>query len=137
MQRNDFETLVVEEFPRAVPEKFRARIKNVAVLVEWGPDTKTRHEEELSDNETLLGLYRGIPNTARGSEYGVGVTLPDTITLFQGPIEEEANELATREHINIETAIRKTVRETIWHEVAHYFGMDEGEVRGREKKKKI
>ena len=61
--------------------------KNVAVLVEWEPDARTRREEELSEDETLLGLYRGVPNTARGSEYGVGATLPDTITLFQRPIE--------------------------------------------------
>ena len=125
MERINFEQIVAEEFPRAVPEKFRARIKNLAVLVEWEPDLDTRHAEGLSDNETLLGLYRGVPNTARGVEYGVGPTLPDTITLFQGPIEEAAGDDPGR--------IREVIRETIWHEVAHYFGMDEGEVRKREK----
>lgn len=127
MQRDDFEKIVAEEFPRAVPEKFRARLKNVAVLVEQEPDEGMRREEGLSKNETLLGLYRGVPNTARGSEYGVGATLPDTITLFQGPIEEEAGNNPAR--------VREVVRDTIWHEVAHYFGMDEREVRGRESKK--
>lgn len=125
MERINFEQIVAEEFPRAVPEKFRARIKNVAVLVEDEPDDDTRREEGLSDNETLLGLYRGVPNTARGGEYGVGATLPDTITLFQGPIEESAGGDSVR--------IREVIRETIWHEVAHYFGMDETEVRKREK----
>lgn len=129
MERSEFEKIVSEEFPRAVPERFRARIKNVAVLVEWEPDPETRREEGLLGNEMLLGLYHGIPATARGSEYGVGATLPDTITLFQGPIEEEAGNNPAR--------VREVVRETIWHEVAHYFGMDEGEVREREDKKTI
>ena len=133
MPRELFEKIVAEEFLRAVPEQFRARIKNVAVLVEWEPDARTRREEELSEDETLLGLYRGVPNTARGSEYGVGATLPDTITLFQRPIEGEATEIAAKEHIDMETATRRIVRETIWHEFAHYFGMDEEEVREREK----
>jgi len=127
MERGDFEKIVAEEFPRAVPEKFRARLKNVAVLVEWEPSADIRREEELSADETLLGLYHGVPHTARGSEYGVGMTLPDTITLFQGPIEEEAGGDSAR--------IREIVRDTIWHEVAHYFGMDEEEVRWRESKK--
>lgn len=135
MPRELFEKIVSEEFPRAVPEKFRARMQNVAVLVEDEPDEGTRREEGLFENETLLGLYRGVPNTARGSEYGVGVTLPDTITLFQTPIEDEANDIVTKKKIDIETAVREVIRETIWHEVAHYFGMDEGEVRGREKRK--
>ena len=133
MPRELFEKIVAEEFLRAVSEQFRARIKNVAVLVEWEPDARTRREEELSEDETLLGLYRGVPNTARGSEYGVGATLPDTITLFQRPIEGEATEIAAKEHIDMETATRRIVRETIWHEFAHYFGMDEEEVREREK----
>ena len=135
MHRELFKKIVAEEFPRAVPEKFRARLKNVAVLVEDEPDNETRLEEGLSEAETLLGLYRGIPNTARGAEYGVGATLPDTITLFQWPIEEEARAVAAEERIDIDAATRKVVRETIWHEVAHYFGMDEGEVRGREQRK--
>lgn len=132
MKRETFEHLVADEFSRAVPEKFRVRIKNVAVLVEDEPNDETRREEGLSENETLLGLYHGVPATARGSEYGVGATLPDTITLFQTPIEDEAREVAAEEHTDVETATRKVIRDTIWHEIAHYFGMDEQDVRQRE-----
>ncbi len=123
MTREEFEKLVVEGF-LLLPEKFRAKIRNVALLVEDEPSAEVREQEGLGEGETLLGLYQGIPNTARGDSYGVGPTLPDTITLYQFPIEEAAHEDGDD--------VRKVVAETIWHEVAHYFGMDEDEVRLRE-----
>jgi len=129
MNKDFFEHLVAEEFPNAIPEKFRGLIKNVAFLVEDEPSAEVRKVEHLDINETLLGYYHGIPHTVRGENYGVGGVLPDTITLFQLPIEEEAGELGGGE-----AAVRKVIRETIWHEVAHHFGMDEHEVQERERK---
>lgn len=123
MNREAFEKLVEEGF-LLIPEKFRARIKNVALLVEDEPSEEMRIQEGLREDETLLGLYQGIPNTARGDTYGMGPTLPDTITLFQLSIEEAAREDGED--------IRKVIAETIWHEYAHYFGMDEEEVQFRE-----
>ncbi len=123
MDREAFEKLVEEGF-FLIPEKFRARIKNVALLVEDEPSDEVRMQEGLSEDETLLGLYQGIPNTARGDTYGIGLTLPDTITLYQTSIEEAALEDGED--------VRKVIAETIWHEYAHYFGMDEDEVRFRE-----
>ena len=110
-----------------IPEKFRAKIKNVALLVEDEPSEEVRRRDGLGEGETLLGLYHGIPNTARGDSYGIGPTVPDTITLFKTPIEEAAG--------NDAEEVRKIIAETIWHEYAHYFGMDEGEVRLREAKR--
>jgi predicted Zn-dependent protease with MMP-like domain len=138
MTQQEFEKLVAEEFPTAVPEKFRSKINNVVLLVEQEPSPELRKREHLRSNETLLGLYQGIPHTARGEGYGVGGALPDTITLYQKPIETEAHEL---EHSNIlqnvgmsyKEWVRKVIRDTIWHEVAHHFGMDEYEVRERER----
>ncbi|HVV14938.1 MAG TPA: metallopeptidase family protein [Candidatus Paceibacterota bacterium] len=132
MTAQEFEILVAEEFPGAVPEKFRAQIENVAFLVEEQPSADLRREEGLGPHETLLGHYRGIPHTSRGDWYGVGGTLPDTITLYRLPIEMEAQELAQRLNLSEEESVRKVIRETIWHEVAHHFGMDEREVRERE-----
>lgn len=123
MTRDAFEKLVEEGFLR-IPEQFRAKICNVALLVEDEPSEEVRAQEGLSAEETLLGLYQGIPNTARGDSYGVGPTLPDTITLFQHPIEEAAREDGED--------VRMVIAETIWHEFAHYFGMDEDAVRSRE-----
>ena len=124
MTREEFEQLVEEEFLNAIPEKFRPHIKNVAFLVEDEPSQDVRKQEGLLAGETLLGLYHGIPHTARGDTYGVGMTLPDSITLYQLPIERAALEDGLH--------IRQIIRETIWHEVAHHFGMDEHTVRHRE-----
>ena len=124
MSREEFEQLVAEEFEGAIPEKFRAHIKNVAFLVEDEPSDDVRAKEGLGKGDTLLGYYHGIPTPSRGDWYGMGATMPDTITLYQLPIEE----VAQHEHKNV----RRVIRETIWHEVAHHFGMDEHEVRRRE-----
>jgi predicted Zn-dependent protease with MMP-like domain len=132
MSREEFEIIIAEEFPKAVPEKFHHLLKNVAFLAEWEPSQEVREREGLGPHETLLGLYHGIPHTARGDYYGVGGTLPDTITLFQGPLEEEARHLAKEFNLSADEAARRAIRETIWHEVAHYMGYDEDQVRGRE-----
>ena len=126
MKRTEFEKLVAEGFDR-LPEWVQKKIENVALLVEDEPSNELRTEEQLSEDETLLGHYRGIPLAARGDMYGVGMTLPDTITLFQLPIEE----VAAEDHKDV----RDVVAETIWHEFAHHFGMDEHEVRELEKKR--
>ena len=126
MQREEFEKLVAEGFER-LPEWVREKIKNVALLVEDEPSEELRKLEGLGDDETLLGHYHGIPLSARGEFYGVGATMPDTITLFQIPIEETAHEEGKD--------VRDVIAETIWHEFAHHFGMDEGEVRRRERER--
>jgi len=127
MPRDEFEKLVEEGFER-LPQWVREKIKNVAILVEDEPSDEVRRQEHLDDDETLLGLYHGIPLSARGENYGVGMTLPDTITLYQVPIEEAAEDDGKD--------VRDVVAETIWHEFAHHFGMDEGEVRLREDERK-
>jgi len=126
MERIEFEKFVTEGYER-LPKWVREKIKNVAVLVEDEPSEEDRKREGLSDDETLLGLYKGIPLSARGENYGLGMTLPDTVTLYQLPIEEAALEDGKD--------VRDVVAETIWHEFAHHFGMDEGEVRAREEKR--
>ncbi len=141
MRRDDFERLVVEGFEQ-LPQWVREKIKNVALLVEDEPSREDREVEGLGDDETLLGLYKGIPLSARGEEYGVGMTMPDTITLYQLPIEEAVEEeLTTYDVVNndivsrYKEVIQRIVTETIWHEFAHHFGMNEREVREREDKR--
>jgi predicted Zn-dependent protease with MMP-like domain len=124
MERIQFEKLIEEGFEK-LPQWVREKIKNVAVLVEDEPSREDREAQGLGDDETLLGLYKGIPLSARGEEYGVGMTLPDTITLYRHPIEEAAEEDGL--------SVAQVIAETIWHEFAHHFGMDEGEVRMRER----
>lgn len=126
MTREAFETIIVEEFS-VVPARFLGKIKNIVFVVEDEPSQEVRESEGLEPGETLLGLYRGVPLSERGDMYGVGMTLPDTITIYQKPIFEAAG--------GDPTEIRRIVRDTIWHEVGHYFGLDEPEVRMREEKR--
>ncbi len=124
MTREEFENMAEEGFLR-LPEWVRERITNVALLVEDEPSEEVRKREGLGDDETLLGYYQGTPLSERGEMYGVGMTLPDTITLYVGPILEATDEDGKD--------VREVIAETIWHEYAHHFGMDEDEVRTREK----
>lgn len=126
MKREEFEKLVAEGYER-LPEWIRRKIKNVALLIEDEPSKEVREREGLGDNETLLGYYQGIPLSARGDHYGVGATMPDTITLYKAPILEAAEE--------DEIDVSDVVADTIWHEFAHHFGMDEHEVRQREERR--
>jgi len=124
MKQKEFEQLV-EKGIAAIPEKFRHMMDNVIVVVADEPSEKMRREHDLSPDETLLGLYEGIPRTERGVEYG-GLVMPDTITIFRRPIEDEARSIED---------IPEIVANTIWHEIAHYFGMKEDEVRAEEERR--
>jgi len=129
----EFERLVAEGYER-LPEWVRENIRNVALLVEDEPSEEDREAEGLQREETLLGLYKGVPLSERGSDYGVGATLPDTITLYRHPIlelaHESVDERASEE--DVREKVREIVADTVWHEFAHHFGMNEQEVRQRE-----
>lgn len=140
MTPKEFEALVAEAFT-LVPEKFRGQVRNVALLVEENPTQETLRENNVPPGHTLFGLYKGIPKTARGDSYGMGPTLPDTITIYRNPIIQAAaeesgvgplvewGELVTEP---MKRRIRDIIKNTIWHEIAHHFGMDEFEVGERE-----
>lgn len=138
MPREEFERLVTEEFPNAIPKRFQKLITNIVLLVEDEPSEAVRQEQGLEEEETLLGYYRGVPLTARGNSYGLGETLPDSVTLYQDPIESEASRAsAGQEGVFAEIyekEVRKVIRETIWHEVAHHFGFDDDQVEEREER---
>lgn len=123
MDDEEFERLIEDGYEK-LPEWVQKKIKNVAILVEDEPSEEVRTVEGLSHDETLLGYYQGIPLTERGENYGVGMTLPDTVTLYKLPIEQAAAEDGL--------PVAQVITETIWHEFAHHFGMDEHEVRSRE-----
>jgi predicted Zn-dependent protease with MMP-like domain len=133
MDEREFIALAQAEWDQ-MPAKFRERIQNVALLIEDEPDEEIRRLENLQEGETLLGIYRGVPLTERGSEYGVGGTLPDTITLYRIPILSEAEELTDDHTSDFRKHVAKVVRETIWHEVGHYMGLDEHPINEREEK---
>lgn len=113
MTRRQFEA-VVERALRRLPKKFRAKLANIAVVVEDWPDEETLADLGIEPPDTLYGLYRGVDLTHRDSSYGN--VLPDTITIYQGPIEEDCAD---------EDAMADEIRETVIHEIGHYFGLDD------------
>ncbi len=123
MNDTDFERLVAEGID-AIPERFLKQLENVAIVIADEPSDEQLRHNGITDGSTLLGLYEGIPLTERGDLYGVGIVLPDKITIFKLPILEEAQ--------GDEMEIRKIVTETVWHEIAHYFGYDDEEIEARE-----
>jgi predicted Zn-dependent protease with MMP-like domain len=111
MTRRQFEGLV-EKSLRTLPKVFKDKLANVAVVVEGWADDATLEEMGIEPPDTLYGLYRGVDVTQRDSSYGN--VLPDVITIYQGPIEEDADD---------EAEMREIVRETVMHELGHYFGL--------------
>ena len=128
MTPREFEDMVASIGLSPVPERFRRLIENVAFLIEDDVSEELRHSEGLSDRETLLGLYHGIPRTERGNAYGTFGTMPDTITLFREPILRTAKE--------DDMPVKKVIEETIWHEVAHHFGLTDHQMKILEEKQK-
>ena len=114
-----FEQLV-EEGIAAIPDRFLRKLQNVAVMIADDPTDEQREENGLAENETLFGLYEGVPLIERE---GREAMFPDKITIFKNPILDEAS---TPEEV------REIVKDTVWHEIAHHFGMEEHEVRRAE-----
>ncbi len=113
MTRRQFEALV-ERALRRLPRKFKDKLANIAVVVEDWPDDETLADLGIEPPDTLYGLYRGVDLTHRDSSYGN--VLPDTVTIYQGPIEEDCAD---------EEEMAELVRETVIHELGHYFGLDD------------
>ena len=113
MTKSQFEALVARAM-RSLPKTFREKIKNIAVVVEDWADAETLAEMGIEPPDTLYGLYRGIDLTRRDGSYGN--VLPDVVTIYQGPIEEDAAD---------EEEMAEIVRETVVHELGHYFGLDD------------
>jgi predicted Zn-dependent protease with MMP-like domain len=114
-----FELLVAEALDD-LPAYVKERLDNVAVLVEARPKRPRLERLGYDPNQGLLGLYEGINRLDRASGYHL--VTPDRITLFWRPIVEEVGPLGDRE------AIRREVRKTVIHEVAHHFGIDDAEL---------
>jgi predicted Zn-dependent protease with MMP-like domain len=116
----EFEALV-ERALRRLPRQFKDRITNVAVVVEDWADDETLEELGIEPPDTLYGLYRGTDLTRRDSSYGN--VLPDTIHIYQGPIEEDCAD---------PDEMAELVLDTVIHEIGHYFGLDDDTMEGIE-----
>ena len=117
MKRARFERLV-QEAVMLIPKRFRREMKNLALVVEDEPSLELLADMEIEPPDSLYGLYQGVPLPER--TWAFGNALPDRITLFQLPIEEECD--------GDEDEVRAVIGETLIHEVGHYFGMSEEEI---------
>lgn len=106
-----------------IPAEFRDRVQNLAIVVEGEPSVEALRSGRVPHTHTLLGLYQGVPLPKR--QWAAAPLMPDRITLYQGPIERACG---SEEEIEEQAAV------TLFHELGHYFGLDEGEVRRAEKR---
>jgi predicted Zn-dependent protease with MMP-like domain len=115
VELDDFEALVADALD-GLPDEFLDNLENVQVDVEEWPTREDLVEAGLPphDRHVLLGLYHGVPNTERGAFY---MALPDRISIYKGPIEAYSGP--------DEEQIKKQVRRTVIHEVAHYYGISD------------
>jgi predicted Zn-dependent protease with MMP-like domain len=103
---------IVTEAIDAIPSPYIDRLENVAFIIEDAPTPAQSHKLGLRCENLLFGLYEGVPLPRR---MGATKLLPDKITLFKKPLEmvsQDVNDLIKR------------VKNTVWHEVAHYYGLD-------------
>ena len=122
MNDEEFEQLVVAGID-ALPVLIQQKMQNVAIVIAEEPTEVQKKLHDLSSDETLFGLYEGVPQTERGSSY---FALPDKISIFKHSILEAYTDPKD---------IQECIANTIWHEVAHHFGMDEAEVESEEIKR--
>jgi len=109
----------VKEVVASLPAELKGRLENVAFIIEENPSTIPEEwEDEKGD---LLGLYHGVSKKDRGFWYGN--TLPDRIIIYQKPLERISSGLEE---------LKENIRQTVVHEIGHYFGFDEEELRSLE-----
>lgn len=100
-----------------LPGEHVKNIKNVAILYEDFPTEEQRQNTNLHPNQTLLGLYEGVPLSQR---QGMTRVFPDKITLFKQPLQSGADTI---------DELKEEIKHTLWHEIAHYYGLDHDRIR--------
>lgn len=96
----------------SLPGEHAKNIRNIAILWEEDPTPEQRQKLKLRHDQTLFGLYEGVPLPQR---QGMEALYPDRITLFKHPLEWSTND---------EAGLQEQIRHTLWHEIAHYYGLD-------------
>ena len=117
MNQEEFAQLVTRAIEN-LPQEFLEKLDNVDIVVEEYPTPALLRKSGVRQGETLLGLYQGVPQTRRGSHYGM--VIPDKITIFQKPIE-------ARCRVNAE--VYAEIKRVLTHEIAHHFGISDARLR--------
>jgi len=109
---DDLFSALMAECLDELPKEYVEGLDNVLITYEDLPTGEQRKKQKLHANQTLLGLYEGIPLTKRGAGYQF--VLPDKITLFKLPISNESSD---------PKELKSIIKHTLWHEIAHYYGL--------------
>ena len=107
-----FDTLITRAMDE-LPQEYIKGLKNVVIVMADEPTEEQRQKMKLGTHSLLLGLYEGVPLTQRGS--GWSGMLPDKITLFKNQILAVTHD---------EESLFEQIKRTLWHEIAHYYGLD-------------
>ncbi len=113
MERDRFISLIRQAL-RDVPPPFKEHLRQIDIVVKRRPSRADLREAELAADESMYGLYRGIPLTERDGGYNL--VAPDVIHIYQEPLEEDFPD---------ERELVKEIRTTVLHELAHFFGIDD------------
>ncbi len=100
-----------------MPERYMRGLDNVVVTYADDPSIEQAAKLHLRGDSLLLGLYEGIPLTKRGAGYNL--VLPDKITLFKNPLLTVTHD---------EDSLYRQVKHTLWHEIAHFYGLDHDQI---------
>jgi len=117
----EFDALISRAMDELSPETI-ANLQNVAITYADEPSAEQARKLKLRGDQLLLGLYEGIPLTRRGAGYNL--VLPDKITLFKLPL--------CRISRNYDE-FRENIKHTLWHEIAHFYGLDHDDIHAKEK----
>lgn len=112
---DDFQNFI-QEAHDALPGEHAQNIKNVAILWEEEPTPQQREQLQLRHDQTLFGLYEGIPLAFRQGQTRI---FPDKITLFKGPLTRSVNTVPQ---------LKEQIKHTLWHEIAHYYGLNHDQI---------
>ncbi len=112
----EFDALVTKAMDE-LPQEYIKGLENIAILYDDEPDEYQREKARLDNRHMLLGLYEGIPLIQRGAGYSF--VLPDKITLFKKPLLAISNG---------SDDLFEQVKRTLWHEIAHYYGLSHGDM---------
>lgn len=118
----EFDKLISEAIDQ-LPEKYIKGLNNVLITYEDEPSQEQRQKLKLACHQSLFGLYEGIPRTERGNNYNL--VLPDKITLFKLPLLAHSYGMDD---------FKARIKHTLWHEIAHYYGLNHDEIHDRERR---
>lgn len=107
---------LINEALATLPGEHIKQIENIAIVREDDPTPQQRTTLALRDDQSLYGLYEGLPLSARQGQTRL---MPDKITLFKNPLSWSANNLGE---------FKEQIRHTLWHEIGHYYGLNHDQI---------